>query len=94
MRITNSEIKHVAQLARLEVDDQEVEQMASQLDKILGYVDKLNELDTDGVKPTTHALSVTNAFRDDTLRPSLPQEKALENGPLQDGSAFVVPKVI
>ncbi len=94
MKISNEEIKHVAQLARLELSDSEVKNMANQLDKILGYVDKLSELNTDGVIPTTHALSISNAFRDDLLGESLPQEEALKNGPDQNGEAFVVAKVI
>ena len=68
--------------------------MASQLDQILSYVDKLNELDTNKVEPTTHAISITNAFREDSLRESLSQEEALSNGPRQNGESFVVPKVI
>jgi aspartyl-tRNA(Asn)/glutamyl-tRNA(Gln) amidotransferase subunit C len=94
MNISIKEIKHVAQLARLEVNDSEAENMVGQLDKILGYVDKLSELNTDGVVPTTHALSISNAFRDDLLGESLPQEEALRNGPDQNGEAFVVAKVI
>lgn len=94
MKITADEVLYVARLARLEVPAAEVEPTTRQLDRILCYVDKLNELNTDGVKPTTHALAVTNAFRDDEVRPSLPQETALANGPRQNGEAFVVPKVI
>ncbi len=94
MGISSEEIKHVAKLARLELSDAEVNSMAGQLDKILGYVDKLSELNTDGVIPTTHALSISNAFRDDLLAESLPQDQALQNGPEQNGEAFVVAKVI
>ena len=94
MKISHDEIKHVAQLARLELSRSEIESMAGQLDRILGYVDKLSEIDTEGVKPTTHALSIYNAFREDIVTESLPREEALKNGPLQNGEAFVVPKVI
>ncbi len=94
MKITADEVLYVAKLARLEVPAAEVEPTTRQLDRILRYVDKLNELNTEGVKPTTHALAVTNAFRDDEVRQSLPQETALANGPRQNGEAFVVPKVI
>ena len=94
MKIQFEEIRHVATLARLELDDHEVESMAGQLDKILAYVDKLGELDTDDIVPTTHALAICNAFREDQVVASLAREEALKNGPLQNGEAFVVPKII
>ncbi len=94
MKISHDEIRHVAKLARLELSSAEIESMAGQLDGILGYVDKLSEIETEGVKPTTHALSIYNAFREDIVTESLPREEALKNGPLQNGEAFVVPKVI
>ena len=94
MKITSDEVKYVANLARLELGSEEIKEMVSQLDKILAYVDKLNELDTSKVLPTTHAISITNAFRDDELRVSLGQEKALANGPQQNGESFVVPRII
>ena len=94
MKITEKEVTYVANLARLQLSDYEVAAMAGQLDRILSYVDKLNELDTTGVEPTTHAISINNAFREDETRASLSQAEALANGPMQNGEAFVVPKVI
>ena len=94
MQITSEDIKNVANLARLQLDQTEVDSMAEQVGKILNYVDKLSELDTDGITPTTHALSINNAFREDVVVESLPQDEALRNGPNQNGEAFVVPKVI
>lgn len=94
MKISHEEIKHVAQLARLELSSSEIENMAGQLDRILGYVDKLSAIDTTGITPTTHALLINNAFRDDIVTESLPQVEALKNGPQQNGEAFIVPKVI
>ncbi|MCA1766354.1 MAG: Asp-tRNA(Asn)/Glu-tRNA(Gln) amidotransferase subunit GatC [Desulfobulbaceae bacterium] len=94
MKISIDEVKYVAGLARLELSSQEAEEMAAELDQILSYVDKLNELDTSAVEPTTHAISITNAFREDQLRESLAREKALANSPRQNGEAFVVPKII
>jgi aspartyl-tRNA(Asn)/glutamyl-tRNA(Gln) amidotransferase subunit C len=94
MKITPQEISHVANLARLHLSQEEVVAMALQLDDILTYVAKLNELDTEPVTPTTHAISIANAFREDEVQPSLPRDKALANGPLQNGEAFVVPRVI
>ena len=94
MQITTEEIAKVAHLARLELNQVETAQMADQVGAILSYIDKLNELDTHGVTPTTHALAINNAFRDDVVIPSLPQAEALRNGPSQNGEAFVVPRII
>lgn len=94
MKISPEEVSYVAQLARLNLTPEEVDSMTEQLDRILNYVAKLNELDTAGIEPTTHAISIHNAFREDEVKKSLDQEKALANGPLQNGEAFVVPKVI
>lgn len=94
MKITPQEIFHVANLARLHLSQEEVEAMALQLNDILAYVAKLNELDVTSVTPTTHAISIVNAFRDDEVKPSLERDKALANGPVQNGEAFVVPRVI
>lgn len=94
MKITPDEVQYVARLARLDLTPEEVDATTEQLDRILTYVDKLNELKTEGVKPTTHALSIHNAFREDEVKKSLDQKAALANGPLQNGETFVVPKVI
>lgn len=94
MKITPEEVEYVAGLARLELGPAEVAAMAEQLDRILSYVAKLNELDTAGIEPTTHALAVRNAFRPDEVHDSLPREEALANAPEQNGEAFVVPRVI
>jgi len=94
MKITEEQIQYVAKLARLDLAPAELAPMTAQLDRILTYVETLNELDTKGIAPTTHALAITNAFRDDVVKPSLGQEKSLANGPLQNGEAFVVPRVI
>ena len=94
MKITVSEIEHVAQLARLSFDPDEIRDFARQLNDILGYIGKLEELDTSGIRPTTHALELTNAFREDEPRPSLPVDKALSNAPEHEKGLFVVPKII
>ncbi|MEA1992747.1 MAG: Asp-tRNA(Asn)/Glu-tRNA(Gln) amidotransferase subunit GatC [Thermodesulfobacteriota bacterium] len=94
MKITTSEIEYVAQLARFSFDPSEIENFNRQLNDILGYISKLEELDTSRVEPTTHALELTNAFRKDKVKPSLPVEKILSNAPEQEGGRFVVPKII
>jgi aspartyl-tRNA(Asn)/glutamyl-tRNA(Gln) amidotransferase subunit C len=94
MKITQKEVVYVANLAHLELTPDEVDHMTRQLDNILNYVDKLNELDTTGIQPTTHAIAIHNAFRQDEVKRSLSREEALANGPLHNGEAFVVAKVI
>ncbi|MGW8287109.1 MAG: Asp-tRNA(Asn)/Glu-tRNA(Gln) amidotransferase subunit GatC [Desulfobulbales bacterium] len=94
MKITPQEVSHVANLARLHMSQEEVEEMTRQLDDILTYVAKLNELDTEGIVPTTHTISIVNAFREDEVKPSLEREETLANAPRQNGESFVVPRVI
>ncbi len=94
MTIRKEDVEHVAHLARLHLDGEELDQMTEQLDMILSYVAKLDELDTTGIEPTTHAFSITNAFRQDQVDPSLDQKEALANGPEHTEDSFVVPRVI
>lgn len=94
MKITAEEVLHVAKLARLEIDPDSVDQMADQLATILTYVEKLGEVDTEDVSPTSHAIALTNAFREDEVRDSLSRKEALENAPAAEDGGFVVPKVI
>lgn len=92
-KISRKEVRHVAQLARLELLEEEEEVMTGQINDILTYMDKLNELDTSTVPPTTHAIQLQNVFRPDRVAPSLNREEALANAPQNDGASFVVPKV-
>jgi aspartyl-tRNA(Asn)/glutamyl-tRNA(Gln) amidotransferase subunit C len=94
MKITRADVEHVARLARLELSAEEAETFTGQMDAILAYVDKLNELDTSGIFPTSHAVPMENAFRDDTVRPGIGVEAALANAPERVGSFYRVPKVI
>ncbi len=94
MKITKEQVEYVAHLARLEFSEQEKGKFTSQLNDILLYMDKLNEIDTAGVIPETHAISLNNAFREDIVKPSLGPEKSLANAPDSKGTFFRVPKVI
>ncbi len=94
MKITIKEVEHVARLARLELTEDEKEQMRAQLDSILSYIDKLNELDTSAIEPTSHVLPLTNVFREDEVRPSLLQEEALANAPDRHELFFRVPRIL
>jgi len=92
--ISRQEAEYVAHLARLEIDDAQKDKFTAQLNDILLYIDKLNELDTEGIEPMSHAIAVTNAFREDQALDSLGTEKALANAPDARGEFFRVPKVI
>lgn len=94
MKITREQVEHVAVLARLALEDEELDTLTGQMDAILGYVEKLNELDTEGIVPTSHAVPMENAFRADEVRDSFPNEEALGNAPASDSGRFRVPKVI
>ena len=94
MKITRKEVEHVALLARLNLAEEEIETFTGQMDAILAYVDKLNELDTAGIVPTAHAVPMENAFRPDEVRPSIGAENALANAPVKIDGFFSVPKVI
>ena len=94
MKITAEQVRHVAGLARLEIDPEAEDKLAGQLATILDYVDKLAKVDTSDVPPTFHAIALTNAFREDEVRDHLQREQALDNAPAQDEGSFVVPKVI
>jgi len=94
MKITREQVEHVAVLARLALDDEELDTLTGQMDAILGYVEKLNGLDTEGIVPTSHAVPMENAFRVDEVRASLANAEALGNAPASDKGCFRVPKVI
>lgn len=94
MKISKTEVVHVADLARLELDGAAIDRFADQIDTVLAYVDMLKEADTQGVSPTSHAISLTNAFREDAVGASLDREAALANAPERDEENFVVPRVI
>ncbi len=94
MNITKQEVEHVARLARLELSEQEKDQLTEQLSGILTYVEKLNELTTTGVEPTAHVLDISNIMRDDLPQESLSQEQALANAPDKAAGHFRVPLII
>jgi len=88
------DIEKVARLARLELSGQEKETLGDQLDQILTYMEQLNRLDTTGIEPTSHAIPIYNAFREDETRSSFSREKVLEIGPEQEDGHFRVPRII
>lgn len=94
MRLTNSEVEHIATLSRLELSDAERERAAAELSQIIGYFEALSELDTENVEPTMHALPIENVLRADEVRPGLSREAALQNAPESADGMFQVPRVV
>jgi aspartyl-tRNA(Asn)/glutamyl-tRNA(Gln) amidotransferase subunit C len=92
--INRTQIDRVAELARLLLSDEEADQLASELDSFLGYVETLNELDTESIIPTSHPIPLLTPMRDDFPEPPIDPELAVHNAPEAAASAFVVPKVI
>lgn len=93
MAITESDVRHVALLARLALTDEQVRTLTAELDDVLTHIDTLQRLDLEGVQPTAHPLEMTNSTRADQVRPCLPRELALKNAPATDGSAFLIPTI-
>lgn len=87
-------IEHLSRLARLSLSDGEAKLFGEQLSSILGYMEKLNELDTEGVEPTSHVILIRNVDREDSPRPSLDREEALRNAPDHTNSFYRVPRII
>jgi aspartyl-tRNA(Asn)/glutamyl-tRNA(Gln) amidotransferase subunit C len=88
------DVKYVAQLARLALSPDEEKKLGTQLGSILGYIEKLRELDVSQVEPTAHAVPLVNVMRPDVIRPSLSHDEALRNAPKAGGGLFVVPKIV
>ena len=89
--IDREQVLHVARLARLQLSDAEVETMTGELSKILEHIERINELDLEGVPPTSHVVEVANALREDEPRPSMPVERALQSAPDAALGGFRVP---
>lgn len=94
MSIETKDVEHVAKLARLNLSMEEKSMFTEQLNAILQYAEKLNELDTDNVAPTTHVLHLSNVLRDDVVKESLPAEKVFRNAPEEEDGQFKVPAVL
>ncbi|RCX16588.1 aspartyl/glutamyl-tRNA(Asn/Gln) amidotransferase subunit C [Anaerobacterium chartisolvens] len=94
MKITKETIEHVANLARLNLSEQEKEKLTLEMASIISYVDKLNELDTEGIQPTSHVLPVQNVFREDICSQSFDRDTILSNAPSSEDGCFKVPKVV
>ncbi len=92
--IERKDVEHVARLARLALSEAETARMQAELSAILAYVEKLRELDVEGVEPTSHAVPLVNVMRGDEPRPGLAREEAMANAPDPAGEFFRVPRII
>jgi len=93
-KLTRDEVLKVARLARLKLNDAELDDYTEKLGNVLAYVDSLNEIDTEDIEPMVHAVELSNVFRADEVTPSLPREAALANAPKTDGQFFLVPQIL
>ncbi len=94
MPLSSEDVLHVARLARIALNDDEVERFRTQLSDILDHFDVLRQIDTEGVPPTAHTLDLVNVERDDEVRPSMPVEDVLRNAPAREGDLFRVRAVL
>jgi aspartyl-tRNA(Asn)/glutamyl-tRNA(Gln) amidotransferase subunit C len=94
MKITRDEVIHVSNLARLDLDEAAISKFVDQIGTIMSHVDSLKKVATEGVIPTSHAIALTNAFREDEVTEHLDREAGLANAPEKDEGAFIVPRVI
>jgi aspartyl-tRNA(Asn)/glutamyl-tRNA(Gln) amidotransferase subunit C len=91
---TDLDVKYVAHLARLALTPEEEKKFGDQLGHVLGYIEKLKEVDVSGVEPTAHAFPLINVTRPDEVRPSMTNEEALRNAPAKANGLFMVPKIV
>ncbi len=94
MSVTRKDVEYIASLSKLKFEESELDNFTHQLNDILAYVEKLNELDTENVEPLSHPVENKNVFREDELKPSISTEEALKNSPSKTEEFFRVPKVI
>lgn len=94
MRLTPDEVEHVALLGRLKLTEEERARFTTQLNSILEYFEQLQQIDTTGVPPMSHAVAITNVFREDEPQPALTPDEALQDAPDRDNDYFRVPRVI
>ncbi|MBZ0184567.1 MAG: Asp-tRNA(Asn)/Glu-tRNA(Gln) amidotransferase subunit GatC [Melioribacteraceae bacterium] len=94
MSVNKNQVEQIAKLARLKFDENEIENLTKDMNKILDYMDQLNELDTDNIEPLSHPLDLSNVMREDNLKESISREEVFKNAPSHNEEFFKVPKVI
>lgn len=94
MKITSDQVEHVANLARLNLTEEEKIKFTKEMKEIIGFANKLNELDTKGIEPSAHVIPMNNVFREDKVEPSYDREKIISNAPTSENGCFKVPKIV
>lgn len=94
MSVNKNQVEQIAKLARLKFDENEIENLTKDMNKILDYMDQLNELDTDNIEPLSHPLDLSNVMREDKLKESISRDDVFKNAPSHNEEFFKVPKVI
>jgi aspartyl-tRNA(Asn)/glutamyl-tRNA(Gln) amidotransferase subunit C len=94
MSAVDIDVNYVAHLARLALSAEEAEKFGAQLGQVLGYIEKLKEVDVTAIEPTAHAFPMVNVTRPDEIRPSMDHDDALRNAPAQANGLFIVPKIV
>lgn len=94
MKITKDDVMYVANLARLNVSDEEADKLTTEMESIIAFADMLGEVDTEGIEPTNHAMKVSNVFREDIVTESYDRDELLANAPDKQAGCFCVPKVV
>lgn len=94
MKITREQVEHVANLARLNLTEEEKEQMTSDMEAIIEFANRINELNIEDINPTAHVIPINNVFREDVINPSFPREELLSNAPNQQNGCFSVPRIV
>ncbi|MFQ3549716.1 MAG: Asp-tRNA(Asn)/Glu-tRNA(Gln) amidotransferase subunit GatC [Armatimonadota bacterium] len=94
MKLTKEQVESVAKLSRLQLGEEELDKLSGHINNLLGYFEKLQEIDTDNVEPTSHVIPVSNVMRKDEVKPSLTPEEVIANGPQVAANCFVVPKIV
>jgi len=94
MKISKEDVKYVANLARLNVSEQEADKLAVEMESIITFADMLSEIDTTNIEPTNHAIKIENVFREDVVTGSFDRDLLLQNAPSKEAGCFCVPKVV
>lgn len=93
-KLSLEDVRHVAKLSRLALEEEKLRKLTPQLESILEYVAKISQVNVEGVEPMAHATPLSNVLREDVARPGLPIEQVLQNAPETDGRFFKVPKIL
>jgi len=94
LKITKEQVEHVANLARLNLTEEETNQMIKDMEAIINFADQINSLDIKDIEPTAHVIPINNVFREDKVRPSMDREELLSNAPKEKNGCFSVPKIV